>query len=261
MDTLTERITETEEEEKEQSGAADVQADAQEGASPAAAGPENGGGLIMPYDYAPDEVYEVEKLGKIPFKPFYSFVKRTFDIVASLLALVALAIPMIIIAIAIRVSSPGPVIYKQERLGLNGRRFTILKFRSMRQDAEAGGAMWSGGDADNRITPIGHVLRKFRLDELPQLFCTLVGTMTLVGPRPERECFYIEFEKHVHGFSERLKVRPGITGLAQVHGGYDLPPHEKVKWDIEYIKKRSLHADVGILFRTVKIIFSHEGAK
>lgn len=222
---------------------------------------ESGEVLVMPYQYAEDEVYEVEPLGKIPFKPFYSFVKRTFDIVASLLALVALAIPMLIIAIAIRVSSPGPVIYRQERLGLNGRKFTILKFRSMRQDAEAGGAMWSGGDADDRITPIGHVLRKFRLDELPQLFCTLIGTMTLVGPRPERECFYIEFEKHVHGFSERLKVKPGITGYAQVHGGYDLSPQEKVKWDIEYIKHRSLWMDIRILFRTVGIVFSHDGAK
>lgn len=253
MDTITE--------DKIQTGEEVAPPDMQETAPDLTIKTENGEVLVMPYQYAEDEVYEVESLGRIPFKPFYSFVKRTFDIVASFLALVALAIPMMIIAIAIRASSPGPVIYRQERLGLNGRKFTILKFRSMRQDAEAGGAMWSGGDADDRITPIGHVLRKFRLDELPQLFCTLIGTMTLVGPRPERECFYIEFEKHVHGFSERLKVKPGITGYAQVHGGYDLPPQEKVKWDIEYIKHRSLWMDIRILFRTVGIVFSHDGAK
>ncbi len=131
----------------------------------------------------------------------------------------------------------------------------------MRTDAEKGGARWSDGDNDERITPVGHVLRKFRLDEIPQLFCILNGSMTLVGPRPERECFYHEFEKHVHGFIERLKVKPGLTGLAQVSGGYDLSPQEKVVYDIEYIKKRSLFLDIKIMFETVGVVFSHDGAK
>ena len=217
--------------------------------------------LVMPYDYAEDEHYYIENLGVVSKKPVYTFFKRTFDIVVSVLAIVVLALPMLVIAILIKATSPGPVLYKQERLGLNGKKFTILKFRSMCPDAEKAGAMWSGGDDDNRITAIGHVLRKFRLDELPQLFCMLIGTMTLVGPRPERECFYHEFEKHVHGFSERLKVKPGVTGLAQVNGGYDLAPQEKVLWDVEYIKKRSVFLDVKIMFKTVGVIFSHDGAK
>ena len=217
--------------------------------------------LVMPYEYKEDENYYVESLGTIPAKPIYSVLKRVFDIVASMLALIILAIPMIIIALAIKISSPGPVLYRQERLGLNGKKFNILKFRSMRTDAEKGGARWSDGDNDERITPIGHVLRKFRLDEIQQFFCILNGSMTLVGPRPERECFYHEFEKHVHGFIERLKVKPGLTGLAQVSGGYDLSPQEKVVYDIEYIKKRSLFLDIKIMFETVGVVFSHDGAK
>ena len=217
--------------------------------------------LVMPYNYAENEHYYVESLGVIPKKRIYSFFKRAFDIFVSVIALIVLAIPMLIIAAAIKLTSPGPVFYKQKRLGLNGKGFLILKFRSMRQDAEKSGARWSAGDDDDRITPIGHVLRKFRLDELPQLICTLVGSMTIVGPRPERECFYIKFEEHVHGFSERLKVKPGITGLAQVNGGYDLSPQEKVQLDIEYIKNRSVWADLVIMLKTVSIVFSHEGAK
>lgn len=216
---------------------------------------------ILPYDYAEDEHYYVEDLGEVERKPFYSFVKRAFDVTASLLALIVLAIPMLIIGAAVKISSPGPAFYRQERLGLNGKKFVILKFRSMRMNAERSGAAWSGGDLDDRITRVGRFLRKTRLDELPQLFCTLTGSMTLVGPRPERECFYREFEKHVHGFSERLKVKPGITGLAQVSGGYDLSPQEKVVYDVDYIKKRSVGLDLRILFKTVGIVFSHDGAK
>lgn len=216
---------------------------------------------ILPYDYAEDEHYYVEDLGNVEKKPFYSFVKRAFDVFASLAALILLAVPMLIIAAAVKISSPGPAFYRQERLGLNGKKFVILKFRSMRMNAERSGAAWSGGDLDDRITRVGRFLRKTRLDELPQLFCTLTGSMTLVGPRPERECFYREFEKHVHGFSERLKVKPGITGLAQVSGGYDLSPQEKVVYDVNYIKNRSVGLDLRILFKTVGIVFSHNGAK
>ena len=131
----------------------------------------------------------------------------------------------------------------------------------MKVDAEANGAQWSKGDNDTRITKYGRFMRKTRIDEHPQLFTILFGKMSIVGPRPEREVFYNEFEKYIHGFSERLKVKPGLTGLAQVSGGYDLMPEEKIVYDIEYIKKRSLWLDLKIIFKTVGVIFSHKGAK
>ena len=217
--------------------------------------------VIMPFEYADDEHYYVESLGKIKRKPFYSLVKRLFDFFASFFALTLLAVPMLIVAIVIKCTSKGPVFYSQERLGLNGKKFKVVKFRTMVADAEKAGAQWSQGNNDSRITRVGAFLRKTRIDELPQLFGCLIGTMSLIGPRPEREVFYNKFEEHVHGFSERLKVKPGLTGLAQVSGGYDLRPEEKVQFDIEYIKKRSLWLEVKILFKTVGVIFSHNGAK
>ena len=217
--------------------------------------------VIMPFSYRDDEHYYVEDLGVIKKKPFYSFVKRSFDIVVSLLGLIVMALPMLVIAIAIKLNSKGPVFYSQERLGLNGKKFMLTKFRTMRADAEKNGAQWSDGDKDDRITKVGAFLRKTRLDEIPQLWACFVGTLSIIGPRPEREMFYNEFEKHVHGFSERLKVKPGLTGLAQVNGGYDLRPEEKVKFDVEYIKTRSLWLEIKILFKTDVVVFTHDGAK
>lgn len=215
--------------------------------------------VILPY--AHDQEFYVEQLDEIPTRRGYRFVKRAVDIVASVCALIVFAIPMIIIAIAIKLDSGGPVFYRQERLGLNGKPFDCIKFRSMRVDAEQNGAQWSEGDEDPRITRVGRVIQKSRLDELPQFFLTLSGKMTLVGPRPERACFYREFEGYIHGFSERLMVKPGFTGLAQVNGGYDLKPEQKIVYDIEYIKKRSLWLDLKILFKTVKVVLCREGAK
>lgn len=129
----------------------------------------------------------------------------------------------------------------------------------MYKDAEEHAIQWSMGDDDPRITPIGRVLRRTRLDELPQLFCILKGDMSLVGPRPEREVFYKEFETYVHGFSERLRVKPGMTGLAQVSGGYDLKPEEKILYDVEYIRTRSLALDFKILFKTVGVVLKRGG--
>ena len=215
--------------------------------------------VILPY--AHDQEFYVEQLDEIPTRRGYRFVKRAVDIVASVCALIVFAIPMIIIAIAIKLDSGGPVFYRQERLGLNGKPFDCIKFRSMRLDAEQNGAQWSEGDEDPRITRVGRVIRKSRLDELPQFFLTLSGKMTLVGPRPERACFYREFEGYIHGFSERLMVKPGFTGLAQVNGGYDLKPEQKIVYDIEYIKKQSLWLDLKILFKTVKVVLCREGAK
>ncbi len=203
----------------------------------------------------------MEELGELDAKPVYSFFKRFFDIVLSLFALIVLLIPMLIIAVIVKLTSPGSVLYKQERLGKDGVSFEIIKFRSMYADAENNGAQWSDGENDERITPFGKFLRRTRMDELPQFAQILTGKMSLVGPRPERECFYEKFETYIHGFSERLKVKPGLTGLAQVSGGYDLRPEEKVVYDIEYIKKRSLWLDLKCMLLTVRIIFSHNGAR
>lgn len=215
--------------------------------------------IILPFEF--DRIYETEKLDEVPKKAFYSFVKRAVDIVASFLAALVLLVPMAIIAIIVKATSPGPAFYCQERLGKNNKKFKVIKFRTMRADAEKMGAQWSGGEKDNRITKFGMFLRKTRLDELPQVFNILFGDMSLVGPRPEREVFSIEFEKYVHGFSQRTLVVPGLTGLAQVSGGYDLKPQEKIIYDIEYIKKRSLWLDLKIIFKTVAVVFTHEGAK
>ena len=203
----------------------------------------------------------MEELGELDAKPVYSFFKRFFDIVLSLFALIVLLIPMLIIAVIVKLTSPGSALYKQERLGKDGVSFEIIKFRSMYADAENNGAQWSDGENDERITPFGKFLRCTRMDELPQFAQILTGKMSLVGPRPERECFYEKFETYIHGFSERLKVKPGLTGLAQVSGGYDLRPEEKVVYDIEYIKKRSLWLDLKCILLTVRIIFSHNGAR
>ena len=128
-------------------------------------------------------------------------------------------------------------------------------------DAERSGAQWSLGDDDARITSIGRILRKTRLDELPQFWCILKGDMSLIGPRPEREVFYNEFETYIHGFSQRLKVKPGLSGLAQIRGGYNLKPEEKIVYDVEYIKTRSIWLDLKIIFGTIRVVFSHDGAK
>ena len=203
----------------------------------------------------------MEELGELDAKPVYSFFKRFFDIVLSLFALIVLLIPMLIIAVIVKLTSPGSVLYKQERLGKDGVSFEIIKFRSMYADAESNGAQWSDGENDERITPFGKFLRRTRMDELPQFAQILTGKMSLVGPRPERDCFYVKVETFLLGFSERLMGKPGLTGLAQVSGGYDLRPEEKVVYDIEYIKKRSLWLDLKCILLTVRIIFSHNGAR
>ena len=215
--------------------------------------------VILPYEKRGE--YFVDDIGEVDNRTAYCAVKRTFDIVMSLIAIIVLAVPMIIIAIAIKITSDGTVLYKQERLGLDGKPFMIVKFRTMDMNAEANGARWSAGDDDPRIFPLGRFLRKTRLDELPQLWNILKGELSIVGPRPERECFYREFETYIHGFSNRLKVKPGLTGLAQVNGGYDLKPEEKIVFDMEYIRERSVWMDLGIILKTVGVVVFGRGAK
>ena len=206
-----------------------------------------------------DRFYEIPVV-EPPFKPAYQAAKRLFDLVVSALALLLLGIPMLFLALLIRLDSPGPALFRQERLGLDGRPFLIFKFRTMRLDAERDGPRWAE-EHDPRCTKLGLLLRKSRLDELPQLFNVLRGDMSLVGPRPERQYFYDLFETYIHGFRNRLKVLPGITGWAQVNGGYSLLPEEKILYDMDYIRHRSLWMDLKCLFRTIAVLFSHEGAR
>lgn len=193
-------------------------------------------------------------------KPVYLALKRFFDVLVSLVGGAVLLIPMLLIALWIRIDSPGPALFKQERLGKNGKPFTMIKFRSMRLDAEKDGPQWAKKE-DDRVTKVGRIIRATRLDELPQLWNIFKGDMSIVGPRPERACFYEEFETYIQGFRNRLAVQPGLTGWAQVNGGYDLEPEEKIVFDMEYIQKRSVGMDLKCIFRTIRLIFTHEGAR
>ncbi len=193
-------------------------------------------------------------------KTTYCFFKRFFDVFASCLAILLLAIPMCLIAIAIKIDSPGNIIYKQERLGKNGKRFTLYKFRTMYMDAEKNGPEMTCVN-DKRITRCGRWLRLFRLDEILQFFNTLKGDMSIVGPRPEREIFHKDFCNSVFNWEERLSVKQGITGLAQINGGYNLSAEEKLYYDLEYIKNRSLLLDMKVLLKTILIIFNHNGSR
>lgn len=215
-------------------------------------------------EYLADEttanvIIEIAK-PKVRQKKLYLAAKRVFDIVFSALGLLILAIPMAIIALIIALDSPGGAIFKQERLGKGGKPFVIYKFRTMNHDAEVNGPKWADKE-DKRCTRVGAFLRKTRLDELPQLWNILVGDMSFVGPRPERQYFYEQFEKYIVGFSNRLIVTPGLTGYAQVNGGYELEPEEKIVYDMEYIEKRSVLMDIRCLAKTVSLIFTHEGAR
>lgn len=156
---------------------------------------------------------------------------------------------MLAIAAAVRLDSPGPALFRQERLGRDGAPFVMLKFRSMRLDAEADGPRLAV-DNDPRCTRVGRVLRRTKLDELPQLWNILKGEMSFVGPRPERACFYGALAPAIPGFRARLQVTPGLTGLAQISGGYDLPPEQKLRYDLQYIDERSAALDLRCLCET-----------
>jgi lipopolysaccharide/colanic/teichoic acid biosynthesis glycosyltransferase len=174
---------------------------------------------------------------------------------------IVIAIPIIaVFAILIVIETPGSPFYIQERVGKNGARFFIMKLRSMKKDAEKDGAKWAEVN-DNRVTKVGAVIRKTRIDELPQLLSVLKGDMSIVGPRPERPVFVEQFNKEIQGFENRLLVKPGLTGLAQVCGGYDISPQEKLKYDLDYIQNLSFVLEVKILLKTIKVIFTGEGAR
>jgi exopolysaccharide biosynthesis polyprenyl glycosylphosphotransferase len=189
-------------------------------------------------------------------------VKRILDVFISFIILIVASPIFLLIGLSIKLDSKGPVFYRQERCGMNGKLFKVIKFRSMRQDAEKlTGPVWSQKD-DPRVTKVGRFLRKVRLDEVPQFINVLKGEMSLVGPRPERPYFVEKLSKEIPYYSRRLKVRPGITGWAQVKHKYDETIEdvkEKIKFDLFYIENMSLRMDFKILFRTIFVVFLGKG--
>lgn len=200
-------------------------------------------------------------LSRIPMEGFPAILKRGFDIVVALGCLVLLAPLYPLIAIAVRLTSAGPILYRQQRMGLDGRAFELLKFRSMRMHAEAAsGPVWAG-ERDARCTPIGALMRKLSLDELPQFWNILRGDMSLVGPRPERPFFVDQFRDHIPHYMLRHRMRAGLTGWAQVHGWRGNTSLEKrIEYDLYYIENWSLALDLKILWMTVTNGMVHEHA-
>ena len=182
-------------------------------------------------------------------------IKRTFDVIFSLIALIPAAPFMILAAAAVKLYDRGPVFYKQKRLTLHGREFYVYKFRSMIVDAEKDGKARLATEEDERITPVGKILRKFRVDEFPQLLNILKGDMSVVGPRPERPELTEEYKKEMPEFGFRLKVKAGLTGYAQVTGAYDTTPYDKLKMDLMYIENYSIRLDLQIILMTIKTMF------
>ena len=208
------------------------------------------------------------------------WINRSVNVVLAIVALVIASPVLLIIAIAVKLSSRGPVFYLQERVGLDrrlpgrqiqnhrrtrdmgGKPFTIYKFRTMRVDAEQqSGAVWAQ-QQDPRVTPVGRLLRQYRLDELPQLFNVLKGEMNIVGPRPERPTIFAELREHIAEYPLRQRAKPGITGLAQINHHYDRSIDDvrtKVSYDLEYIRRQGLAEDLRIMLKTIPVILLRRG--
>jgi sugar transferase (PEP-CTERM system associated) len=196
--------------------------------------------------------------------PVRTVTKRIFDIVcATLLILLSLPV-MLVTGMLILLESDGPVLYRQERVGLNGRLFNVVKFRSMRTDAEKDGKPRWASASDDRVTRVGRAIRKWRIDELPQLFSVLGGDMSLVGPRPERPYFVDQLTQELPYYAVRLSVKPGVTGWAQVRYHYGASVQdsaEKLQYDLYYVKNHSLFLDLVVLFETVGVVLMRRGAQ
>ena len=191
---------------------------------------------------------------------YYENIRSSIEFIFCLILLM-LAVPICILAcIAIYIELRVNPIYTQKRVGLNGRVFKIYKLRSMYIDAEKDGPKWAS-ENDERITKVGRIIRKTRIDELPQLVNILKRDMSFIGPRPERPELIEEFLKNIPDFNDRLLVKPGITGWAQVNGGYSLTPKEKLEFDKYYIKNRGFKLDLLILIKTIIVIFTRHGAR
>lgn len=191
----------------------------------------------------------------------YLVFKRMFDFVFAILLAIP-AIPIILIfGILVKIETPGSMFYKQERVGLMGKKIYITKIRSMYDGIEKkSGAMWAQKN-DARVTKVGHFIRKTRIDELPQILNVLEGSMSFIGPRPERPVFTEQFVNEVPGFEKRLSIKPGLSGLAQIRGGYEATPGEKLIADVEYINNVSLKMDAMILVQTLRVVVTGDGAR
>ena len=191
-------------------------------------------------------------------------LKRVIDVTGAVVML-AVALPFMFVAAAvIKLTSPGSVLYRQERVGMNGQVFTINKFRSMKIDAEADtGAVWADPGRDPRVTAVGEFLRRTRMDELPQLWNVIRGDMSLVGPRPERPEFVSTLIDQIPFYGQRHAVRPGLTGWAQIRYAYGASVEdamEKLQYDLYYIKDRSTSLDLYIIFETLKTVVTRSGS-
>jgi exopolysaccharide biosynthesis polyprenyl glycosylphosphotransferase len=188
--------------------------------------------------------------------------KRTLDVLTAAAGLIIATPVLLVVALLVKVTSRGPVLYHQQRVGQHGRTFTVHKFRSMRADAEAKtGAVWAASN-DSRVTPIGRLLRKSRLDELPQLWNVLRGEMSFVGPRPERPEFVRQLTEQIPYYGQRHVVRPGLTGWAQVRYSYGASTEDalqKLQYDLYYIKNLSISLDLFIIFSTIKTVVLRKG--
>lgn len=209
---------------------------------------------------------QIDDMMVISIKPprlsvFQQFNKRLFDVIVSSILLVISCPLLLALFLLIPLTSKGPALYRQERIGLNGNPYLIYKFRSMIQDAEKRTGPVLATDKDPRITLIGRVIRAVRLDELPQLFNVLKGEMSIVGPRPEREYFINEFKQNLPEYSFRLTVKPGITGLGQVLANYTTPVEEKLRFDLLYILNYSFWLDLKILLQTIRVVLHREQAQ
>jgi Undecaprenyl-phosphate glucose phosphotransferase len=203
----------------------------------------------------------VINVNDVPLQGFNSALKRATDVAISTVALLILAVPIAILAVLVKLTSRGDVFYRQERMGLTGRSFTILKFRSMYDDAERyTGPVWATAD-DPRVTPLGRFLRRSNLDELPQLWNVLKGDMSIVGPRPERPHFVEQFKHRIPQYMLRHKVKAGLTGWAQVNGWRGNTPLEKrIEYDLYYIENWSVRLDLKIMWLTLVRGFFHKHA-
>jgi Undecaprenyl-phosphate glucose phosphotransferase len=202
----------------------------------------------------------VIRLAETPDQGWNGVLKRAFDLFASAAGIVVLSPVLLAIAIAVRLDSPGPVLYRQERMGMNGRRFRMLKFRTMRADAEREGPGWTT-PGDPRRTRLGGLLRRLSLDELPQLWNVLVGDMSLVGPRPERPMYVEQFRGVIPRYMMRHHVKAGITGWAQVNGlRGDTPLDQRIEYDLYYIRNWSLLFDIRIILLTLGRVFRDASA-